>query len=254
MVRSERLNRRLFLWELGKGAVALAVLGAAAACGDDGEPSAGNGTDETQPDAEAAGGSGELVWKRASLGFVSAYVLARGKEAAVVDTGTDAGEAAVADALGAAGLGWGAVRHVIVTHKHPDHAGGLAGVLGSAAGATAWAGEADIAAIESPRPLQVAADGDEILGLQVVATPGHTPGHISVFDPAARLLVTGDAVVNQEGGLSRPSEQYTEDMGTAEASIKKLAGLTFDTVLVGHGDPVESGGRQAMEALAATIS
>lgn len=254
-MRLERLTRRLFLWELGKGALALAVLGSAAvACGDDDDDATpateGPDDDEAQPQKETPAQPDGLVWKRASLGFVSAYVLVRGKEAAVVDTGTDAGEPAVAEALAAANLAWGDVRHVILTHKHPDHAGGLAGVLGSASGATAWAGEADIAAIQSPRPLQVAADGADIFGLRVVATPGHTPGHICVLDPQSRLLVTGDAVTAEDGVINPPGEQYTEDMPGAHASIRKLAGLDFDTVLFGHGDPIEGGARKAMETLA----
>lgn len=259
MVPIHQLNRRLFLWQMGKGVLGVAVLGAAAvACGDDDDDGAASDTTGTTAATTAssgpAGEAGALTWQRASLGFVSAYVLVRGKEATVVDTGTDAGPEEVAEALTAAQLGWSDVRHVILTHKHPDHAGGLAGVLAEAAGAKAWAGEADIAAIESPRPLEVAADGAEIFGLQIVGTPGHTPGHITVYDAGAKLLVTGDAVVGGEGGgVSGPSEQYTEDMATAHASVRKLAGLDFDTILFGHGEPVETGGRQAMEELAATL-
>lgn len=260
MVPIHELNRRLFLWQMGRGVLGVAVLGAAAvACGDDDDDgAAGSGTTSTTAAATTSSGpSGEaapLTWQRASLGFVSAYVLVRGNEATVVDTGTDAGPEHVGEALTAAQLGWSDVRHVILTHKHPDHAGGLAGVLGEATGAKAWAGEADITAIESPRPLEIATDGAEIFGLQIIGTPGHTPGHISVYDAGARILVTGDAVVGGEGGgLAGPNEEFTEDMAIAHASVRKLAGLDVDTILVGHGDPVENGGSQAMEELAATL-
>lgn len=254
------LNRRLFLWQMGKGVLGVAVLGAAVACGDDDDDEGAAPSDATTsttaspPLSIPSGESSPLTWERASLGFVSAWVLVRGKEAAVVDTGTDAGEDKVAEALTAAGREWGDVRHVILTHKHPDHVGSLPGILEAATGAKAWAGEADIAAIKSPRPLEVAADGAEIFGLQVVGTPGHTPGHISVYDAGAKLLVTGDAVVGAEGGgVGPPGEQYTEDMPTAHASVKKLAGLDINTILFGHGEPIETGGRQAMEKLAATL-
>ncbi|MGH9039094.1 MAG: MBL fold metallo-hydrolase [Acidimicrobiia bacterium] len=257
MERFHELSRRLFLWELGKGAVAVAVLGTALACGDNGDdPPAQTSDTDNQPESETDGGAGgdELVWKRVALGPVSAYVLARGREAAIVDTGLEGSEAGIGEAVTAAGLAWADVRHVIVTHKHPDHAGSLAGVLAAATGATAWAGEADIAAIQSPRPLEIAADGADIFGLQIVATPGHTPGHICVLDPGARLLVAGDALTNPPEGVAPPNAQYTEDMPTANASIKKLAGLGLDTVLFGHGDPIEGGAQRALETLAATLS
>ncbi|HYH51241.1 MAG TPA: MBL fold metallo-hydrolase [Acidimicrobiia bacterium] len=256
MARLHQLNRRLFLWEVGKGAVALAVLGAGVACSGDDDPAPVTSPGEhdgVTGSSEAAAGDDRLVWKRAALGVVSAYVLVRGREAAIVDTGLQGSERQIGDAVTAAGRSWGDVRHVIVTHKHPDHAGSLAAVLGAASNATAWAGEADIASIESPRPLEAAADGAEVFGLRIVATPGHTPGHISVFDPGAKLLVSGDAINNGPDGVAGPNPQYTADMPTAKASVKKLAGLPFETILFGHGDPVQNAGRASVERLATTL-
>ena len=259
MTRRHELSRRLFLFELGKGAVAAVVLGAGVACAGDDNVDDGSAqphtTDEThsQTATETAGGTTGLVWKRAALGSVSAYVLARGREAAIVDTGLEGSEAQIGDAVAAAGLAWTDVRHVIVTHKHPDHAGSLPAVLEAATNATVWAGPADIAAIRSPRPIDAAADGAEIFGLRIVATPGHTPGHISVLDAGARVLVSGDAVNGTGDGVAGPNPQYTEDMATAQESAKQLAALDVDTILFGHGDPIEGGARQALEELAATL-
>ena len=248
MGRVHELSRRLFLCELGKGAVAAVVLGAGAAC-------SGEDREDTAIDPERVGaedGSG-LVWQRAALGSVSAYVLARGRRAAIVDTGLKGSEGGIGDAVKAAGLEWADVRHVIVTHKHPDHAGSLAAVLAAASSATVAAGEADIGAIQSPRPIQAVADGAEIFGLQIIATPGHTPGHISVFDADAQVLVTGDAVNGSGSDLAGPNPQYTEDMTKANESAKKLASLDVDTILFGHGTPIEGGARQALEKLAKTL-
>ena len=239
--------------------MAAVVLGVGVAC-------AGDDTgDETSTDPERVGGedsqttgkpdgdNGGLVWKRAALGSVSAYVLARGRDAAIVDTGLKGSEVQIGEAVKAAGLAWTDVRHVIVTHKHPDHAGSLAAVLTAASNATVSAGQADIGAIQSPRPIDAAADGAEIFGLQIVATPGHTPGHISVFDAGARVLVTGDAVNGSADGVAGPNPQYTEDMATANESAKKLASLDVDTILFGHGNPIEGGARQALEKLVTTL-
>src|SRR5688572_10602035 len=158
-----------------------------------------------------------------NLGFVNAYVLIRGKEAAVVDTGTAGNASKIADVVRTGGLGWDAVHHVILTHYHPDHIGSVGEVLAAAAKATAYAGAADIPQIKSSRPIKSVGDNDEVFGLRGIATPGQTAGHICVFDPAGSLLILGDAMNNVDKRLSLPSPQYTADMAEAQQSVKKLA-------------------------------
>jgi glyoxylase-like metal-dependent hydrolase (beta-lactamase superfamily II) len=188
-----------------------------------------------------------------NLGFVNAYVLIRGKEAAVVDTGTPNNAAKIADVVRSAGLNWDSVRHVILTHYHPDHIGSVGEVLSAAAKATAYAGAADIPQIKSPRPLKAVADNDEVFGLRMIATPGHTPGHVCVFDPAGSLLILGDAMNNVEKKLSGPNPQYTADMAQAHQSVKKLAKLTFQRAFFGHGEPIDKAASEAIAKLAGTL-
>jgi glyoxylase-like metal-dependent hydrolase (beta-lactamase superfamily II) len=190
---------------------------------------------------------------RVNLGAVNAYVLIRGKEAAVVDTGTPNNASKIADVVRTAGLGWDAVHHVLLTHYHPDHIGSVGEVLTAAAKATAYAGAADIPQINSPRPLRAVGDNDEVFGLRVIATPGHTAGHVCVFDPAGSLLILGDAMNNIGNKLGGPSPQYTADMAQAHQSVKKLAKLTFQRAVFGHGDPIEKGASQAIAKLAGTL-
>jgi glyoxylase-like metal-dependent hydrolase (beta-lactamase superfamily II) len=190
---------------------------------------------------------------RVNLGFVNAYVLVRGKEAAVVDTGTPNNAEKIADVVRAAGLGWNAVHHVILTHYHPDHIGSVGEVLGAAPKATAYAGAADIPQITSPRPVKAVGDNDEVFGLRVIATPGHTPGHICVFDPAGSLLILGDAMNNVGNELSGPNPKYTADMAQAHQSVKKLAKLKFQRALFGHGEPIDKGASQAIARLAGAL-
>jgi glyoxylase-like metal-dependent hydrolase (beta-lactamase superfamily II) len=142
---------------------------------------------------------------------------------------------------------------VILTHRHPDHAGSAAEVLDRAPDATGYAGAADIPAITVPRPITAVADGAKVFDLTIVATPGHTAGHICVHDPVARLLVAGDAL-NNKSGLAGSSPQNTDDPIVAEASVAKLAGLSFDTVLFGHGEPIEDGASDEVAKLAATLA
>lgn len=191
-------------------------------------------------------------WERVDLGFVAAYLLVRGNEAAIVDLGTNGSASAIEEGLKAAGSGWAAVKHVILTHKHADHAGGLSGVQPNVKAAW-YAGEADVAAITSPTPLRPVKDGDEVFGLRIVGTPGHTAGHVAVFDPAAGVLVAGDALRTTGSGLVASDPQYTENGQQAAASVRKLATLDVRQILPGHGEPLTSGAAEALQRLAASL-
>jgi glyoxylase-like metal-dependent hydrolase (beta-lactamase superfamily II) len=269
---ARRLDRRTFVADLGKGAFALAVLSVAAACTPSavgtGRPSlatspsstpvgsAGSGAGAS-PSASAAGssappaGGGDLAWTRVNLGFVSAYILARGGEAAIVDTGTAGSAGAIEQALGSVGLGWANVAHLVLTHRHDDHQGSAADVLERAPDAAGYAGAEDISGITVPRTLTAVGDGDRVFDLAIVTTPGHTAGSICVHDPVAGILVAGDALRIEGGKPTLPGAQFTEDMDTAKASVAKLGALAFETLLVGHGEPIEAGASAAVAALAA---
>jgi glyoxylase-like metal-dependent hydrolase (beta-lactamase superfamily II) len=188
-----------------------------------------------------------------NLGFVSAYLLVRNGEAAVVDTGVAGSADAIEASLTGIGLDWDSVGHVILTHRHPDHAGSAADVLDRAPDAIGYAGAEDIPAITVPRTLTAVEDGDRVFDLTIVATPGHTRGHVCVLDPVAKLLVAGDALNNRTGTLAGSSPQNTDDPEAAKASVIKLAGLSFETLLFGHGEPIENGASERVAQLAASL-
>jgi glyoxylase-like metal-dependent hydrolase (beta-lactamase superfamily II) len=255
------LTRRTFLAGLGHGTVAVAVVslvgcGPTSSTGGVSSPTVVTPSPlppETVPPSDgapSAGAGGAVSWQRVNLGFVSAYVLVRAGEAAIVDTGTAGSEGAIESALGELGLGWDAVGHVILTHLHQDHAGSSVAVLTAAAEATGYAGEADLAGIAAPRPLAAVADGDRVFDLRIVATPGHTPGSICVLDEVGGILVAGDALRTEGGQPALPGEGFTDDMDQAIRSVALLGGLTYETLLVGHGDPIESGAAAQVAALA----
>jgi len=243
------LTRRHLLVTAGSGILGVAVLNTVTGCS--------KSTGTTTPASPAAGATASATetaagdWQRVNLSFVSAYLLIRGDEVAVVDLGTAGSADAIGSALTTAGSGWSAVRHVILTHQHPDHAGGLAEVAPQVKAAI-YAGEADVAGITSAQPLKPVKDGDEIFGLQIIGTPGHTAGHISVFDPSTGVLVAGDAL-RTTGGLVGPDPQYTADTAQAAASVRKLSTLGVKAILPGHGDPLTSGAADALSKLAASI-
>lgn len=251
-------SRRSFLGQFGKGSLALAVLTPAfiAAC-------ASNETTSQQADERdgatskspttTGDTSTELTWARTELDFVSAYVLARGDRAAIVDTGTPGSAEAIGQTLTDIGLTYGDVEHLILTHHHGDHAGSTGAVMEQAVNATVWAGEADLSEIDY-QSISGVVGGEDIFGFEVVATPGHTAGHISVIDHDAGLVVAGDAVWSEAGStvVEGPAEFFS-NVGQSRESIKTLAGMSFNTLLVGHGDPITSSADVALASLAESL-
>ena len=268
MTTHRLINRRMAIAEMGKAGLAIVVFGTAAC--SDGDANATTTAPDTapvssaQPSTTTTTGAGSTTtapatrttpagfsFQRVNLDFVSAYILYRGGEAALVDTGVAGSATAIEAALGEAGLAWDSVGHVILTHKHPDHAGSVDEVMAQASGATLYAGEADIPEITSATALQAVGDGDSVLGLEIIDSPGHTAGHICVLDAAAGILVTGDALGGTGGGVAPPDASFSEDMTVAMETVLKLGGFNYEIALFGHGEPVLEGASTAVAALAA---
>lgn len=89
-------------------------------------------------------------------------------------------------------------------------------------------------------------------GWRWVHTPGHTPGHISLFRDADRTLIAGDAfvtvkqeslykVVLQKKEISGPPRYLTPDWEAARRSVEELNALQPARAITGHGRPMEDG-------------
>jgi glyoxylase-like metal-dependent hydrolase (beta-lactamase superfamily II) len=272
MTTHRLINRRMAIAEMGKAGLAVVVFGTAA-CSDGGSATTtapetspttttGAGTSTTAPGstttaspttsvASSTPGAATTSYQRVNLQFVSAYILYRDGEAALVDTGVGGSAAAIQAALGEAGLEWDSIGHVILTHKHPDHVGSVDEVMSQASGAALYAGPGDIPEIASATAPQPVGDGDRVFGLEIIDSPGHTPGHISVLDAAAGVLVTGDALNGTGGGVGPPDPGFSEDMTVAMESVLKLGGFSYEVALFGHGEPLLEGASAAVAALAA---
>ena len=101
-------------------------------------------------------------------------------------------------------------------------------------------------------PWRRVTDGQEVFGLEVVDTPGHTPGHIAIFDTDSRVLVAGDALTNTTDGLKGPMREFTVDMPTAQESVRKLAALKPQVILFGHGPPAQRDAAAQLRRLASS--
>jgi glyoxylase-like metal-dependent hydrolase (beta-lactamase superfamily II) len=196
-----------------------------------------------------------------NLSMGRAYLAVDVDRVTVIDTGLKGSAERVLRAVEAAGRKPQDVRQIVITHHHGDHAGSLA-ELAERTGAQVMVHALDAPIVRGDRPppgpssggllkpllarmAQAApaarvdrelSDGDEIDaldGIQVVHTPGHTPGSICLYSPKRRLLFVGDTAANLFR-LRGPIGWFTEDMAQAKESIRKLATLDFEVVFFGR--------------------
>ncbi len=207
-----------------------------------------------------------------SLGFVNAIALADDEGPVIVDTGMPNSADKILAGLQELGHSPGDVQKIIVTHKHIDHTGSL-GALKNATGVPAVMHPVDAASVrigEALRPVKTAPgffsklmafmmrmtptdldpvaieeevkEGDTLQlagGIDVLHTPGHSAGHISLYLPRdGGILIAGDAAIHVMGLRYPP---VFEDLTAGMASLQRLSSLTFETAVFMHGKPLAGG-------------
>lgn len=165
----------------------------------------------------------------------------------------------VLDGVTDAGFSIDDIRYVLLTHQDMDHAAGLS-KLREETDCLVMAHRRDSPMIdgrEDPRavppsgrypPTRVDIELEDGVTInthagpvQVIETPGHTPGHVSLYLSDAQLLIAGDAVIVAGNHLAPPRSDFTMDTETASRSIATLAEHDIEHALCFHGGYIEEG-------------
>jgi glyoxylase-like metal-dependent hydrolase (beta-lactamase superfamily II) len=215
------------------------------------------------------------------LDFGQVYLWRDGDELTLIDTGTPGSGPAIEEAIGSLGLTRAAVRHIVITHGHEDHAGSAAEIR-AWHGATVYAHGADAPIVRGerrrdepvitdferpywervaamgvpsmvipPATVDVELVGGERLdfgdGAQVLSIPGHTAGSIAVHLPEHGVLFAGDsAACLPETGVIPGA--FNTDRAALLESFRVLTALDPDVLCVGHGTSVVGDAGAAMRA------
>ena len=209
-----------------------------------------------------------------SLGIVNAFLIDV-DGLTLIDTGLAGSTAKILGAVRGLGRQPSDLRHIVLTHCHADHTGSLKALQTERRAAT-YMHPADAALVragQATRPVRPAPglvntlvfrllmarqsapmtvepvaidhevrDGAELPvagGLRVIATPGHTAGHISLLWPhQGGVLFVGDAGGNMFGLGYAP---IYEDLDMGQRSLGRLARLDFEVACFGHGRPLIGG-------------
>lgn len=225
------------------------------------------------------------IYRLKGIRGANVYLLDTSGEMTLIDTGLKGQADKILSKIQDLGFDSGQLKNIIITHAHSDHTGS-AKALAKKTSARVLAHQQEIPFLEKTKSLPTASglaslfsrlekwimpavpafsvhkgleDGEilDILGvLQVIHTPGHTPGAISLYQPEQKILFCGDTLFNQNPatgrkGLRLPIKAFTSDRETARKSVEKLTEFSIETIFFGHGEPIRKKATERLKELLA---
>lgn len=211
------------------------------------------------------------------------YLLASKAGLTLVDSGMKGDAGRIMAQLQAGGYALSDLRRIVLTHAHSDHTGNVAELV-QHSGAIVLAHREEIVYLEQAKPMpatstlqrfmnwlsdhtffrQVPCKMDRALeegdvvealgGVQVIHTPGHTPGSICLYESERRILWCGDTLFNKnpmtgKAGLQLSIPLVTWDSAQVKESTRKLSALPAEVLCFGHGEPIMKDGHVRIKEL-----
>jgi len=187
-----------------------------------------------------------FLWLDPTTNNCNSYFI-DGKKKILVDPGHHSLFGHVKDHLSRLSLSPQDIEIVIITHCHPDHMEGIKMFVSTSTLIAIHQAEIDFIKEVAPHygealgvsnfePDILLQEGDLKIGdltFQVIHTPGHSPGSISLYWPDKKVLLAGDVVFYQGVGRTDLPGGNGEDL---KESIRRISSLRVDYLLPGHGD------------------
>ena len=226
---------------------------------------------------EIASGIYQIRGKRSNI-----FLLAD-KELTLIDTGMPGDDSVIREIINKIGRKPEEINHILITHSHMDHTGSL-GAIKKTSNAKVVASKLEVDYIEGkkkkwtigregfggkifktimfvfetfvwkyePANVDIPCSGGEILNLfgkiEVIATPGHSPGSLSFYLIEKGIIFVGDAL-SSIPDLRPPLRAGCSDYEEAILSVKKISELSFDICCCSHGEPITGEADKKVRAL-----
>lgn len=206
--------------------------------------------------------------------FACSYIVKASGGLVLIDAGMSSDGEPMLQAIDSIGFEPGAVRAILLTHWHNDHAAG-ASAISQLSGAKVFYHEMDApnfsraaartsilgtigdlvpelgplvlfkGLLGNALPKPVAADAfvkdNQVIfdDFEVIETPGHTAGHVCYYFRPGKILFAGDALAVIGDHLRFMARPVTPDIGSARASMRKCLDREIDVVCPGHRQPLK---------------
>jgi glyoxylase-like metal-dependent hydrolase (beta-lactamase superfamily II) len=217
------------------------------------------------------------VHRISRLGIVNEYLVAEADGLTLIDTGLAGTHRLILARAAALGK---PIRRIALTHAHRDHMGSLDALAAALPGVQLIVSEREAPLLvgdtglrehepagrlrggfrgAATRPARLVRDGDLVGSLRVLATPGHTPGHLAFLDPRDGTLYAGDSFTTTRGVATSAVVPWrypmaglaTWDRDLDLASARQLRDLDPARLASGHGPVIQAPGHAMDRAIAA---